>query len=226
MILVRVLTMTMILSIGIPTLVGAWGTGDCIDLNLLHVHKDMAYRVIEHPSIAWAMWWFRLNPDLVAFYAATEPQCYLGRHPGWTELRDQEHLGWGYPTEQLVGIIIHVASDAGVGSCHCPACEVFTHAWAEILFEITAEVRPVPLLTQPLEGPYAQRLDTFYTTQLSITNSYKTWFLENPRCQYFCDPWHWSKQGELNGMRLAQTALLLYFCHYADFIPDICAQLP
>lgn len=221
----EILIITVIIfSVSAP-LVEAWGTGMCVDLAGLHIHRDMAYRVIDHPDISWALWWFGLDRDAVAYYAATEPQCYLGRHPSWTELRDEQQIDWGYPTEEIVGIILHVASDAGVGSNHCPACESFTNDWAEILYEGTAEVRATPALTDLFYGNYSLRMTTFRTSQLAITNSFKSWFNGTWRCRVFCDPWSWSREGELNGMRLGASALLLYFCHYADYLPGICDRL-
>ncbi len=205
--------------------VSAWGTGGCFDAPGLHIHRDMALRVIDSPDINWALWWFDLDAESIAYYAATEPQCHVGYHPSWTHLRDLAHLNWGWPSDMLVGVILHTASDAGVGACHCPACEVWCHDWAEILFEGTAEARSVPSLTGALTGSYSARMQHFRNVQKSLTSSFKRWFKRTWYCRIYCDPWHWSRQGEINGMRLAHTALLSYFCEYADWAADECDQL-
>jgi len=211
-----------LLTLMLSSTAGAWGTGNCVNITNLHIHYDTAYKVVTHPDISWALSYFNLNAHSIASYAATEPQCWVGRHPSWTELRDQSHLNWGNPTNTLVGVILHVASDAGVGSCHCPACEVWCKGHAETLYEGTAETRSTPALTGVYTGSYSSRMTSFYNAQIANTRSFKSWYERTWYCRVYCDPWYWANYGEQYGMRLGHAAVLKYFCTKANWTPSQC----
>ena len=79
-------------------LVHSWPTGGPFDLPIFHVHKDIALRILDHPTIKPYLAKFNLTRDEIAHIAATEPQ-YLKKkgfswHPGWRAISTKNMTNW------------------------------------------------------------------------------------------------------------------------------------
>jgi len=222
----KTLAIAVFLLVGFASQAFAWGTGGPVEIMNLHVHRDIALNVLNHPDIKWAIEYFDLDPDMVGFYAATEPQYYFGRHPGWGEVRNLQFLNWGTPDDMIVGTMLHVIGDAGVGASHSPAGEIWANQHAEILYEGTAEARAVAKTQEVYTGSYSSRMTQFYDEQMANVKSYKKWYEKTWYCSIYCDPWYWSKTGEILAQKMGHTAMLKYFCEKAGADkPCECKQL-
>lgn len=171
-------------------------------------HEKLAYKVLQHSSLSSYVAQFSaygLNIDNICDYANSEG----GPQGGWGFANDMSYLNWTL-TDANVGYIIHGGCDAGMPVSHSPANEVYTNTTREAYFEagVTATYN-APEISSLLTGTYAQKLDTFHSTVISIASDYKKsnsiWNSKYYRL------YPWADQGMLAGMQLTQTMLMEYF---------------
>jgi hypothetical protein len=204
--------------LAVPSAARAWPTGGCVDAPF-HVHADIAAHVLDDPAIAPYLAPLGLSRDAIVAAARLEPQCALGYHPSWTELRDLAHLGWP-PTDVNAGAILHVAGDGGVPSCHAPANEVWCNNSAETRVEADGELAGVPALTDLYPGTFAEQSTAFHDEEVANASAFQTYVDGNPLCPLLCSTTTYAVSGMTQGQKYAHAALLVWLIHHLPELPD------
>ncbi len=178
-------------------------------------HEVMADRVLGDATVAAYVSSLGLSASTIADYANLEPPSGY-HHPGWTGLQNKYFESWGL-SNTIAGYVIHIASDTGVPVCHSPGGYVFNNDWAETIIEGRAASESVPGFSGAYTGTYSQKITTHYNAAIANANAYKYWYDHTRwwKRQPGSVPSTYYVNGELNGMRMAQAALLEYFDHYS-----------
>ncbi len=180
-------------------------------------HGRMARAVLEHPTILPHVKAHGLSIDAIAREASMEPPKSY-HHPGWSMLKVR-----GYFTEpkwkkldnktRILGYLIHIASDCGVGMNHSPARAVYIgDDMDELFFEGQMESwKKMPAIV-PYEGTYAQKMAEFARDQRAVA----LWTKKNcargfARLGDVADYNRAASGGARNGLRLSQVVVLEWF---------------
>jgi len=201
-----------------PDVARAWPTGGCV-AGPFRVHAGIAAHVLDHPAIAPYLAPLGLSRDAIVAAAAVEPQCSFGSHPEWGDLRDLAHLDWEV-SDTTAGIILHVAGDSGVPSCHSPANEVYCNNLAETRVEADGELAGVPPLTDLYLGDFAEQAATFHDEAVANATAFRTYVESTASCPLACSTTTYAVEGMTIGQKFAHAALLVWLRRHLPELPD------